>query len=307
MPASATQEAESGATRGTICASCRGPASVNFEEETVTVQKTDLGSTARWTAAVRARESGRTDRLYDDPWAEALAGEEGAAWLADRSEDSTIPMVLRTRFFDDFLVRGSHRARQIVLLAAGLDTRAYRLDWPSGAVVFEIDQPAVLARKEDVLDASGVAPACTRVAVPGDLTASWAEPLLDAGFVSGEPSVWLLEGLTFYLTNADNARLLDGVSQLAAPSSLLGLDVVNGEMLTSRWTRAWVEMQARNGAPWIGTYDDPAGFLAARGWTARLTQGGADDANHGRWPLPVLPIDAPDLPHNWFVTAEKIR
>jgi methyltransferase (TIGR00027 family) len=97
-----------------------------------------LGLTARWTAGVRARESARADHLFEDPWAEVLTGEEGAEWLAQRPEDSTIPMAIRTRFFDDFLqdVSRRHAIRQVVLMAAGLDTRAFRLDWPDGTCLF---------------------------------------------------------------------------------------------------------------------------------------------------------------------------
>lgn len=102
-----------------------------------------LGATAFWTAAVRAMENTRADRLFADPWAEALTGEVGAAWMADRTPESVIPIVLRTRYFDDFLLRvaGETSVRQFVLPAAGLDTRAFRLDWPAGTRLFELDQP----------------------------------------------------------------------------------------------------------------------------------------------------------------------
>jgi len=76
-------------------------------------------------------------------------------------------------------------------------------------------------------------------------------------------------------------------------------------MLTSPLTRGWIEMQARSGVPWIGTLDDPEGFLAARGWQATLSQAGAADAIHGRWPFPVIPVGLPGIPHNWLVVAKK--
>jgi hypothetical protein len=84
----------------------------------------------------------------------------------------------------------------------------------------------------------------------------------------------------------------------------MGFDIINSTVLTSPWTRQWVEMQAKSGAPWIGTLDDPGGFLAARGWKATLTQAGANDANYGRWSYPVIPTTMPDMPHNWFVIAQ---
>jgi methyltransferase (TIGR00027 family) len=266
-----------------------------------------LGSTARWTAAVRARERAREDRLFDDPWAAALAGKEGAEWIEPRSADSVAPMVLRTRFFDDFLQRIclQHAIRQVVLVAAGLDTRAFRLNWPAGTRLFELDQSAVLKYKEQVLRSAGARPACQRQTIEADLTGPWKEKLVKAGFDTQHPSVWLLEGFLFYLPNESVTHLLDEVTSLAAPKSWMGFDVINSTMLISPLTRQWVEMQANSGAPWIGTMDDPEGFLAARGWKARLTQAGAEDANYGRWPYPIIPITMPDMPHNWFVSAQK--
>ncbi len=101
-----------------------------------------LQATARWTAAVRAGERERPDRLVDDPWAADLAGPEGMAWLAGRPEGSVLPIVIRTRYFDDWLraVAIEGPLRQVVLLGAGLDTRAWRLPWPAGAVVYELDR-----------------------------------------------------------------------------------------------------------------------------------------------------------------------
>jgi methyltransferase (TIGR00027 family) len=121
-----------------------------------------MGSTAHWTAAARAFESKREDHLFEDPWASALAGIEGAAWAAARPPDSLTPMILRTRYFDDFLERvtSEDEIRQVILMAAGLDTRAYRLVWPAGMNVFELDQPAVLHEKEMVLHSSGARPNC---------------------------------------------------------------------------------------------------------------------------------------------------
>jgi methyltransferase (TIGR00027 family) len=116
-----------------------------------------LGVTAHWTAAVRARESEREDRLFNDPWAFSLAGTEGLEWVDNRSADSVIPIVLRTRFFDDFLVRIAVEKgiRQVVVMAAGLDTRAFRLAWPEPMRLFELDQGPVLEYKEQTSQLRG--------------------------------------------------------------------------------------------------------------------------------------------------------
>jgi methyltransferase (TIGR00027 family) len=266
-----------------------------------------LGSTAHWTADIRAKESAREDRLFNDPWAAALAGKEGQEWIEQRSADSVVPIVLRTRFFDDFLQRitSQNGIRQVVLLAAGLDTRAFRLNWPEQTRLFELDQPAVLQYKEQILYSAGAQPTCTRQTIEVNLTDPWQETLIQTGFDPQQPSGWLLEGFLFYLSNENLTHLLDEVASLAAPGSWLGFDTINSTVLTSPWTRPWVEMQANAGAPWIGTMDDPEGFLSMRGWKATLSQAGADEANHGRWPYPVIPTTMPDMPHNWFVIAQK--
>jgi methyltransferase (TIGR00027 family) len=266
-----------------------------------------LGSTARWTAAVRAQENGRENRLFNDPWAATLAGQEGQAWLAQRPADSVIPIILRTRFFDDFLqcITRQHGIRQVVLMAAGLDTRAFRLSWPEQTRLFELDQPSILCYKEQILRSAGAQPACVRQTIEVDLTGPWKETLLKTGFNQQQPSGWLLEGFLFYLSHELITHLLNEVTSLAAPGSWLGFDTINSAVLTSPWTRPWIEMQAKSGAPWIGTLDDPEGFLVAQGWKATLTQAGAPEANHGRWPYPVLPVTIPGMPHNWYVTAQK--
>jgi methyltransferase (TIGR00027 family) len=268
---------------------------------------TTLEATARWTAAVRAMESRREDRLFDDPWAAELTGPEGLAWIESRTPESVLPLVMRTRYFDDWLQGsvGSEALQQVVLLGAGLDTRAFRSPWPIGVHVFELDRANILDHKERVLMRAGATPRCERRVVAADLTGDWPAALSRAGLDTMRPTTWLLEGLLFYLPDAQVVYVLEEVTRLAAPGSHLGFDIVNAAVLTSPYTRPWVEMQAAAGAPWLGTIDDPVGFLADRGWLASLTQAGQPDANHGRWSLPVVPTMLPDFPHYWFVTATR--
>jgi methyltransferase (TIGR00027 family) len=265
-----------------------------------------LHATARWTAAVRAAERARSDRLVDDPWAEALAGPEGMAWLAARPPELVASIAIRARFFDDWLgdvVQGP--VRQIVLLAAGLDTRAWRLDWPTGTTVFELDRDEVMEAKRVVMDADGAAPACARVAVPSDLAGAWPRDLLAAGFDPHQPAGFLAEGVLFYLPDSVVEDVLDGIDALAAPGSRLGFDIPNRAALTSPYTKAWLDMQAAAGAPWVSSMDDPVSVLDRRGWTPAVTQPGEPAANHGRWTLPVVPATMPDLPHSWYVTGVR--
>lgn len=264
-----------------------------------------LEATARWTAAVRAREDARADRLFADPWAAALAGEAGAAWLAARTPGSETPIVLRTRYFDDWLTASVREGDQVVLLAAGLDTRAWRLPWPAGVTLFEVDREAVLDHKAAAMAGAGAVPACERRAVAADLGGDWAAALVAAGFSPDRRSVILAEGVLFYLPEELVHRVLAAIGPLAAPGSRLGFDIVNSVVLVSPYTKAWVEMQAAAGAPWLGTLDDPVAELDALSWTAVLAQAGEPEANHGRWTLPVIPQAVPGMPRNWYVTAER--
>lgn len=266
-----------------------------------------LERTAHWMAAVRAAESQREDRLLEDPWAADLAGAAGEEWVRNRSMGRLASIVLRTRYFDDLLGRvvSEEGVRQIVLVAAGLDTRAYRLEWPAGTHLFEMDRPQILEYKQRVLDSTGAATRCERRTIEVDLREDWEDAVIVAGYRQEKASCWLLEGLLFYVSDDDLRALLRRVIRFCAPESWIAFDVINRDMLTSPLTRDWVEMQAQSGAPWIGCLDDPIEFLADLGCEATLTQAGAPGANHGRWSFPVVPVDMPQMPHNWFVVARK--
>ena len=258
-----------------------------------------LASTARWIAAARAHESRREDWLFHDPWAAALAGAEGEAWIASRGDTPSLQVIaIRARFFDEFLERatGGGGVRQVVLLGAGFDTRAYRLSWPAGTKLFELDRPEVLVEKEQVMRAEGARPACERHVIGADLARPFGEALDESGFRRHQPSCWLLEGFLVYLPTPTVLEVLDSVTALATPGSLVGFDLPNTITLTHAWTRAWVEMQAAQGAAFLGTMDDPRAMVAERGWTAAAVQAGDKDANYGRWPYPTIPIDVPDVP-----------
>lgn len=265
-----------------------------------------LAATAHWTAAARANESVRADHLFDDPYAEALAGPEGMDWIAKRGP-LTSAMVIRTRYFDEFLLHAaSHTGlRQIVIVAAGYDTRAYRLDWPADTRLFELDQPDVLRHKAQVLGTLGAEPACERVPISTNLVENWPSDLLSGGFDPAQPSAWLLEGFLFYIPTSAIIHMLEEVTAFSVPGSRLGFDIVNCLTLTSPITKAWIEMQAREGAPWIGALDEPETLLAELGWAASITQPGAPDAHYARWTLPIIPVKMPNMPHNWYVTATR--
>lgn len=266
-----------------------------------------LARTASWTAAARALESTREDRLFDDPWASALAGPDGAAWLEQRSPESTLPIAVRTRYFDDYLLRIAQEdgVRQVVIVAAGLDTRAFRLEWPADMQVFELDQGAVLERKQTILDQAGAKPTCERHVIAADLADGWEALLATVGIDSAQPAIWLLEGFLFYLSPEDLTTLLVRVMRASSPGSYLAFDVINRATLTSPLTQPWVEMQAQADAPWTGTMDDPKALLKKHGWKAELTPIGTPGAEHGRWPYPAASENDPEAPQLWLATARR--
>ncbi|MGW7674440.1 SAM-dependent methyltransferase [Streptomyces sp. NPDC054775] len=200
-----------------------------------------LGWTSLITAYARAEETLKDERLFADPLAlrfvEAAAGlgadtpsalprlgparaDNGSAlWNTWRSY-----FVARTPFYDEQVLRGVRSGiRQIVIVAAGLDARAYRLDLPEETRVFELDQTEVLDFKESVLEGEPD-PQCKRTGLAVDLRGDWEGSLLTAGFAPGKPTVWIIEGLLMYFDQSEVSRLLSGITQMSAPGSRLATE-----------------------------------------------------------------------------------
>ncbi|MEU9794004.1 SAM-dependent methyltransferase [Streptomyces sparsogenes] len=258
------------------------------------------------TAALRAGESRRDDRLYDDPYAGLLVGEAGPGLLAEIRSATfpeggaprTVPSTfdfnpIRTRFFDDWLRRAAADGSmtQIVLAPAGMDARAYRLAWPEHVRFFEIDRPAVLEVKDRLLAAER--PAADRRPVPADLLAPGLEGALrEAGYDPGLPSVWLFEGLLYYFSEAEVHGLLERVAALTAPGSRIAADLVNEVALTAPGVRGLLEVFARWGCPWVFGTDEPEALFERHGFTVEAVQPGEPSAHYGRWRDPVPPRSA---------------
>ena len=216
--------------------------------------------------------------------------------------------VIRTRFFDDFLLdvcRGSG-VRQVVLAAAGMDTRAFRLDWPSQTRLYEMDLAEVLDAKDEVVEEAGAKPNCERRTVGVDLQQeAWPEALLAAGYLPERPSVWVIEGLLFYLARTAVYGLLGKVSRLTATGSFLGLDVMNRGLFFSPVAWSQQAVLAWRGAPGLFGTDNPETLMAHHGWDADVTQPGEEGANYGRWLRPILPREVPGLPRGFLVRARR--
>jgi methyltransferase (TIGR00027 family) len=258
-------------------------------------------------AAIRARETERADPLFADPLAHRLAGGRGHTLLDDAlaasGDQTTAQIVVRTRFWDDALLRTNTAVRQIVILAAGMDARAYRLPWADQTVVYEVDQPHVLAAKADLLDSEE--PACRRIGVGIDLADDWPSALASAGFEPAAPTGWLVEGLLQYLDGDAVATLFDRIHTVSAPGSVLLYDVVGQTLLESPMMAGILDSMAEKGAPWLFGSDDPGALAARHGWTATVVDIAAVGNDYGRWFAPAVPADVGGVPRGYFVEATK--
>ncbi len=286
---------------------------------------TSVGATATMVAAGRARAT--RDALIDDPFAEPLvravgvdfmtrwaAGElssadvdvPGAPWGMQRMTDM---MAARTRFIDAFLVQASEAGiRQVVILASGLDARAYRLAWAAGTTVFEVDQPEVIAFKSATISELGATSAADLRAVPIDLRHDWPSALRQAGFDTGRPAAWAAEGLLGFLPPGAQDRLLDQVTELSADGSRLVAEVfwntgVSGDALNAaseKWRANGLDI-ALGDLGFPGERNDAATYLADRGWRPVRTPLNQLLADTG---LPLQP-EGPAAPfaRNYYCTA----
>lgn len=199
---------------------------------------TGVGATALFVAAARVLEARNAHPLAVDPYAEVFCRAVGGHWadvLDGRAPESKMLsefgshfvnfQAARTRYFDDFFADSvAAGVRQIVILAAGLDSRAYRLDWPDGTVIYELDQPQVLRAKREILDQRGCRSRATRVEIAVDLRDDWAQALYDNGFDDSRPAAFLAEGLLVYLPATAQDDLFAGIDELAAPGSFVGIE-----------------------------------------------------------------------------------
>ena len=205
-----------------------------------------VGATATMVAAGRAMATRDPRHLIDDPFAELLVravgidffvkmidGEVEASPFGDSAPERVEAMIngmaMRTKFFDEFFVNSS-AIRQAVILASGLDSRAYRLPWPAGTVVYEIDQPKVVEFKTRALADLGAQPTAERRTVGIDLREDWPTALKAAGFDPAARTAWLAEGLLIYLPPDAQDRLFDTITGLSAPGSALATEYVPGIM-----------------------------------------------------------------------------
>jgi methyltransferase (TIGR00027 family) len=251
-----------------------------------------VGATATGVAASRALASKQPDPLINDPFADALVkavGLEHCNRIADgeleygddplfNPQQMCEQIAVRTRFFDDFFIGATSAGiRQAVILASGLDTRAYRLPWSRDAVVFEIDQPQVIEFKSGVLATLGANPAADRRTVAIDLRDSWPAALRDSGFDPTTPAAWIAEGLLIYLPPDAQDRLFDNITALSAPGSRLATEHMDIQGSPDEWTEKLSERSRRMGSNidlaelfYTGDRNAAGGYLTSKGWDVTI-------------------------------------
>ncbi len=256
-----------------------------------------VGATATMVAAARAMASTADDALIDDPFAEPLVRAVGVDFFTrlvtgelrpeDLDSDSesvgmqrmTDNMAVRTKFFDEFFLSATKDGiRQAVILASGLDSRAYRLAWPTGTTVYEIDQPEVIEFKTRTLAELGAEPTAERRTVAMDLRYDWPSALIEEGFDPNQPTAWSAEGLLGYLPPDAQDRLLDTITDLSAPGSRVAVESVPNidpsdhekaiermRAASERWRDHGFDLDFAE-LVYLGDRNEAAAYLGDHGW-----------------------------------------
>jgi len=295
---------------------------------------TSVGATAVMVAAARAAETDKDNPLIRDPYAKVLvAGAGTGVWefmldnefvakVADSDPEVAAVVehmgsyqAVRTHFFDEFFTAAAGAGiRQIVILASGLDSRAYRLQWPAGTTVYELDQPKVLEYKAATLNQHGATPKALRREVPIDLRFNWPKALREAGFDPSMPTVWLAEGLLMYLPADAQDRLFEQVTELSAAGSRISAETVGihaadrRERMRERFERIAAQFGIDDTLD-VGelTYEDPdradvAVWLDEHGWQSTAVTSQDEMRRLGR---AVELADTDGDSFATFVSAEK--
>ncbi|BBX35070.1 methyltransferase, family protein [Mycolicibacterium mageritense DSM 44476 = CIP 104973] len=278
-----------------------------------------VGATATLVATGRAIASTDPHGLINDPFAAPLVRAVGieaftmmvdgtlniteiAPDAASRVRANIDEMAVRTKFFDDYFLAATERGiRQAVILASGLDARAYRLPWPAGTVVYEIDQPEVIEFKTRTLAEHGATPTAERRTVPIDLREDWPAALRAAGFDPGLPTAWCAEGLLIYLPPDAQDRLFDNIHELSAPGSAVATEFVpalkdfdpeKARAATAEFSKIGLDLDMPS-LIYHGERHSAADYLATKGWQMSGTPRTELFARYGI-PVPALDDDDDD-------------
>jgi methyltransferase (TIGR00027 family) len=292
-----------------------------------------VGVTATMVAAVRALATRRPDALINDQFAEPLVRAVGIEFFTKMANGELDPrdldeetartqqrfadaLAVRTDYFDNFFVSAQGAMatgiRQAVILASGLDSRAYRLPWPSGTIVFEVDQPQVIEFKTTTLANLGARPTADRRPVAIDLRDDWPAALKQAGFNPAAPTAWTAEGLLPYLPAAAQNQLFDQITALSAPGSRFAtesLDVNAADeedfrsrmqLMSDQWAKYGFDIDMA-GLMYFDDRADVATYLAGHSWETVNTRVTDLLTKHG-----LAPLDADDAPFGDVIYSSAV-
>ncbi len=296
---------------------------------------TSVGATATMVAAARAVATKADNPIIHDQFAEPLVRAVGVDFLtrwasgdldaADVDADDATwklqqmpdAMAARTRFFDAFFAEATQSGiRQAVILASGLDARAYRLVWPTGTTVFEVDQPEVIAFKTQTLSDLGASPTTNRRTVAIDLRNDWPAALTEAGFDRTQPTAWIAEGLLGYLPPEAQDRLLDNIAALSANGSRLATEAIPDmpdvdqekaralmQQATDQWRAHGFDLNFEE-LGYQGDRNDVAEYLNGLGWRSSGQPMSQLLAEHGLPPVPQT-TDSVSMADTIYYTSTK--
>jgi methyltransferase (TIGR00027 family) len=182
-----------------------------------------------------------------------------------------------------------------------MDSRAYRMNFPEGTKIFELDRQEVFDYKQKKLQNRETK--CERITLAVDLRDDWKKELLDAGLNINEPILWLVEGLLMYLNESDVFKLLNQINQLASKNNIMLFDILSRSLIESPFMQKQLDFLKSIGAPWYFGVNEPEEFMKKLGWDAVATQAG--EFAPTRWPFPVVPRSVPNVPRGFYVEARK--
>lgn len=265
-------------------------------------------ATSDWMAVVRGMEYERADAYLRDPHAHLLTGEPAISQVeyCITIGAPTGVVIGRGRFGDSVVEHAiAEGVRQVVSLGAGSDSRPWRLALPADLAWYEVDLPGQLDGKLAVFESAGLIPRCARQSVGADLRHAWDAELAAAGHDAARPTVWVAEGLFYYLERPDALAVTDTLTRLSAPGSRIVFDVPHPGFVTDPEKAEFVRYMADRGSPFVGSAEHPAELLRDTGWVTEAYRSPELEAGRCPWLEPLPHRLVTDHHLIWYAHAHR--